>query len=112
MNPGSYRNLTVPSPDHGMGYVAVLLASDGKVLQSASYIPPFTQELYMKEGSSIIRSESPASLSLNLSLEKFQFEDSDFPDVGFEVWAEGIPGNWSLSIGGGEVTDAPSVIFF
>ncbi len=104
MNPGSVRNLTAPMPDEGKGYIAVLFSPDGSVLQSASYLPALEKDLYMTEDSELIRLTSPASSEVNITLERFQFEDEVFSNVDLSISAVDLPVNWTLDLDGKEIT--------
>lgn len=113
MNPGSVKNLTAPHPERGFGYIAVAFAPDGKVLQSASFIPDDDpRELYMVETSELIKSTSPAQAFANLSIEMFQFEDEAFLPMTYTLSVEGLPENWTLDLGTTSLSDVETELTF
>lgn len=110
--PGSYRNLTVPRPDLGMGYIAVMLSPDGKVLQSTSFFNEDEPGLFMKDGDEIMRITTPGSDVFNVTLERFQFMNEEFDDIDYQISISGIRQNITVELDGSSITEEPSNLKF
>jgi thiol-disulfide isomerase/thioredoxin len=96
LSPGGEIFAEVPSPGHGEGLVAVLYDDGGKVLQTSSNIPGKGPEVYMKEGSDLFRIDSPGEKEFNITIERFQFNDTGFEDILFGLSVPDLPEGWNL----------------
>ncbi len=99
LSPGNAVHFSIPLPNEGEGIVAVLYDDMGKVLQSTSYLPGAEPEVYIKEGSDLLRIGSPGEELVNLTIERFQFDDSPFDDIIYTISTPDLPEGWNLTLG-------------
>ena len=104
LSPGQRMNFSVPSLSEGEGIVVVLYDDEGMVLQSSSHLPGDALDLFMEEDSELLRTDSPGEELVNITIERFQFDDSSFDDISYSISAPDLPEGWNLYLGENLIT--------
>jgi glutaredoxin len=85
LKPGEWLNITVDDLAPGEGIVAVFYGDDGDVLQSSSYKTHMNPGVYLAKASTWLKIDTPGSDVFNLTIDHFEFQESHFDPVDFEV---------------------------
>ncbi|MGA1822399.1 MAG: hypothetical protein ACMUIG_07725 [Thermoplasmatota archaeon] len=104
MEPGEWLNITIDDLARGEGLVAVYYGDDGNVLQSASYKTHMDPGVYLAKASTWLKIDTPGNGGFNITIDHFEFQESDFDPIDFDVSLDKeIPGISVTGIDGGSV---------